>query len=85
MGKHLLTLALVLLSVTGFTHTSQTGTKKALIKDRYNTGICEGGKACYYHRPTSCSSLNRSTHTVSQVGKTVAKGSDESRLHKKHY
>ncbi len=45
--------------------------------------ICEGGSAYAYHRSKNCSGLNRCTHTISAVSKTVAENSYDRRPCKK--
>jgi mannosyl-glycoprotein endo-beta-N-acetylglucosaminidase len=47
--------------------------------------ICEGGSAYAYHRSSTCSGLNRCTHTISAISKTSAENDYGRRPCKKCY
>lgn len=90
MKKHLVTLLLALLTVCSYAQTTQAPAKKApakktAVKASPKVYICEGGSAYAYHSSSSCSGLNRCSHTVSAVSKADAEGNYSRRPCKKCY
>ncbi len=89
MKKHLLTLLLALLTVYGYAQTNQAPAKQPTTKTAaakaVKVYICKGGSAYAFHSSSSCSGLNRCSHTISAVTKADAESRHDRRPCKKCY